>query len=373
MDLYRNELVDVLNRMPSAQPLESVLDHSMPDLIICALGFEDRTAAVVTELAAAGRVGSARLVLLHYPTNVDANEVHAPAFAQVAHEMRSRHDIHYSRNDFEQRLRAELSGMPSGSRVIFDISTCSSYLFYPVMRVLGELDLDLTVTYCEADTYNPTPEEWASVAAGAAAERGRLFIHSFEDADFLSHGVDDVFPSNLFAERNPGNKPATLVMMPNFNVIRTGTIIQRDRELNKTGDEDIVWIIGVPPGEKNRWRADAMLKTNRPHTGAIPAERLRYASTFDYQETLRVLEEIWQSRRYSSHLSIGALGSKLQHIGVYFFIHLHPEIGLWLTEPRQFKASQYSHGVGSAWAIAFGYTVALRENLARYMKFNWQL
>jgi len=373
MDLYRNDLTDVLNSLPAALPLQQSYDNSPPDVVICTAGFEDRTAAVLEKLDAVGRVKGARLILIHYPTNEDANKAHQSRFDAVGSGMRSRRDIVYSRAAFADALDAELHDVPDGAHVIFDISTCSSYVFYPVMKALVSRNFDLTLTYAEANVYYPTLDEWTTVAEKADAERGRLFIHAFEDADFLSMGVDDVFPSNLFAERNPGNKPSTLVAMPNFNPIRIGSIVQRDRELNKTADDKVVWVIGVPPGEKNKWRAQALLRTNRPQAGTLAAEQLKYASTFDYKETIQVLEDIWSSCRYSSHLSIGALGSKLEHVGVFFFVYLHPEIGLWLAEPRLFKASQYSTGVGDVWAIPFGKTAELRRSLDQYMKFTWQL
>jgi hypothetical protein len=230
----------------------------------------------------------------------------------------------------------------------------------------------VTLTYCEADEYYPTFAEWSKVAEKANAEEGRLFVHSFEDADFLSFGVEDVFPCNLFAERNPGNKPATLIAVPNFNPARIGAIIQRDREINKTSDEDVIWVIGEPPADKNKWRADALFRTNRPQ-GGLPGDRVKRVSTFDYKDMIRTLEEIWLARRYTSHLSIGPLGSKLDHMGIFFFIYLHPEIGLWLAEPKRFKAGQYSTGHGDVWAVSFGLTTELRRALAKYMKFTWRL
>ena len=280
-------------------------------------------------------------------------------------------NILYSRGTYIHELRTKLESIMNKSksnfRVIFDISTCSSYVFYPTISELMKSNTDLTVVYSEADTYFPTKDEWEKVNA-KAKEENSLFIESFENARFQSIGVDDLYAYSPFSELNAGNKPALLVAIPNFSAKRINSIVHIDRELNKTPYEDIIWLIGEPPAEKNKWRTDAIIRTNN-----ISNVATHFVSTLEYKEIILKLEDIWANRKYDYHISIGSLGSKMQHLGTFFFLALHQEIGLWLAEPREFNAKRFSTGHGVFWQLRFGETNELRRILESYMTFTWRL
>ncbi len=171
---------------------------------------------------------------------------------------------------------------------------------------------------------------------------------------------------------NPGNKPSALVAVPNFNAIRMNAIIARDRDLNKTEFENIIWILGNPPAAENRWRIEAVKRTNDVEqvegTGNV-----FLASTIDYREMLTVLENVWLQRRYKLHLSLGSLGSKMQHLGSFLFLLLHQEIAVWLAEPIKFHADRFSEGIGKVWLVDLGSLCLLRERFKAYRKFEWEL
>lgn len=370
MRIHQHDISDVLRYLPDLKPFDPALfEKKRCQLFICTLGFEDRTSRIVGELSRRGLLKDAVLLLICYPTNEAENVVHLPDFQNAALSMQRLEMMGYSRSNFMERLSVILEGLRAGSSIVFDVSTCSSYVFYPVMKSLVGRDVDLSVVYSEASIYYPTQSEWLEVAARADKE-GSLFVRSFEEADFQSLGVEDVFPYSIFSEMNPGNRTSALVAVPNFSALRMSAIVARDREMNKTAFRNVVWILGEPPSEDNKWRIEAVKRTNDLHN--IKDENLFLASTLLYKDMVESLECIWLQRKYRFHISIGSLGSKMQNLGTFFFLFLHQDIGIWLAEPKKFQAQRFSTGVSSLWQVEFGNVAELCRNMASYMKFSWR-
>jgi hypothetical protein len=371
MQIHQRDISDVLQFLPTLKPIEEEsfgLVHCQ--LLICALGFEDRTSAVISKLAQGGLLKDALLLLVCYPTNEEENSVHLAEFEAAALLMRGIKTISYSRTNFAEQLAEVTGALEQRARVSLDVSTCSSYLFYPIMRDLVMRDVNLTIVYAEALVYYPTLAEWKDVADRADKE-GSLFVKSFEEADFQSLGVEEVYPYSIFSEMNPGNRASALVAVPNFSALRMSAIIARDRELNKTSFRNIVWILGDPPAPENKWRVDAIKRTNNLVQN-VNDENFFSVSTRDYKDMIETLENIWLQRRYGFQISVGSLGSKMQHMGTFFFLFLHQEVGIWLAEPSKFQASRFSTGVSDVWQIELGYLPELRKNLSSYMTFDWK-
>jgi hypothetical protein len=365
MDVYRKELPDILRQLPEIKPFDA---SQAWDLIVCVIGFEERSHAIIDKIAAARSQQNTTLLLVRYPTNQDDNNANEIFFEAAGKQIGHTKQISYSRKEYSRLVGQTLSDLTSvGSKVLFDISSCSSYVFYPTISALLNLDIELTIGYAEAETYYPTENEWLHVAAEAQTENS-LFVQSFENAEFQSLGVDDIYPSPVFADMNPGNRPGVLIAIPNFSAMRMNAIRTRDRETNNTSFDGVYWIVGIPPGSKNKWRVDAVKATNS--LGA--SERIMEVSTFDYRDMLKTLENIWYDTRYKNYLSVGPLGSKMQHLGTFIFLYLHKDVGLWLAEPKRFRATRFSDGCGATWQVAFRNTLPLRDALDGYMTFSWK-
>jgi hypothetical protein len=366
MLIHRCDLADILGSLPgltTSQPKNPRLD-----VLIVTLGFEDRTAAVTRQLAAVGALGGARLLVITYPTNEEENAAHLEDFEQAARSTGGIEYFRYERDLFNETIASRLRQIPAGSSVGFDLSTCSSYVFYRVMKVLVGIDIRLCLYYTEAEIYYPTKEEWEGVASRAASE-GSLFVKAFEDADFQTQGVECVYPFSLFSEMNAGNRPSGLVAIPNFSAVRMNAIINRDKEINKTPFRNVHWVLGTPPADANAWRADAVRRTQ--NLANVSDRQMTRCSTLDYKEMFEVLENIWLRWRYSLQMSIANLGSKLQHVGAFCFLVCHEDVGMWLAEPSRYQSSKFSRGVGNAWHLDLGSTQDLMANLRKYMSLTW--
>jgi len=365
MKISRIEIADILNDLPLCSKFDREKQY---DVIICTLGFEDRTFRIINELSD-NKLKNSTLILINYPTNFDENNKNLGQFMKAAKRMRDFIQINYSRQNFQNDLNSVFSKLIfDNSNIGFDISTCSSYVFYPVIHKLLTFDIDVTLLYSEAKTYFPSYDEWNNVAKRASKE-DRLFVQTFENAEFLSKGIDDVYPCPLFSEMNPDNRAALLIAVPNFSAMRMNAITNKDRETNKTTLERIHWIISLPPSHSKKWRMEAVKKTN--NLDNIKSSHIFTASTLDYKDILTTLENIWMDNKHKYYISIGSLGSKMQHLGIYLFMCLHPDTGLWLSEPKEFRANRFSSGSGDLHQICLGQSSHLKSIFAKYMSFNW--
>jgi hypothetical protein len=369
MQVYKHDISTILERLPE---LEKFLLQDHVDVFITTLGFEDRTHRIIDLIADSEFIKNCHLLLIKYPTNEKDNDENLSFFKTAAKKMASYKEIVFSRINYAQQLSNILDIIldRDNMNVFFDISTCSSYVFYPTMAKLVQRNINLSVVYSEAEIYYPTQAEWRDVAENAKQEQS-LFIESFENASFQSAGIDDVYPYSPFEEFNPGNRPSFLVAVPNFSCSRMNAIVARDREINKTSSNNIMWLIGDPPSEENKWRSDAIRITN--NLSLSGNTNIQAVSTLEYKDMLLNLENIWSEIKYKNHMTIATLGSKNQHLGTFFFLALHKNIGLWLVEPKEFKANRFSSGYGMVWQIKFGHISELIQLLNKYMSFEYIL
>ena len=146
MQIHQNDISDLLRVMPDLKPFDPQISY---DLLICALGFEDRTHRILDLIKGEGDLKRTTLVLIKYPTNEKDNNLNASHFETIQERLRGFQEIKYSYSYYSMALsnilREQLKN--EGLRVCFDISTCSSYLFYPTMKELLEYEIDLTITY----------------------------------------------------------------------------------------------------------------------------------------------------------------------------------------------------------------------------------
>ncbi len=366
MEIYKHELADILQSLPDPTGLDAARLANETDLVICTMGFEDRSGHVATTLSSTGNLTAARLLLIEYPTNPKENARSLPAFEAATKMMAGSDKIPYSRYTILPSIRAYLAEHHP-RRVVFDISTCSSYVFYPVMKALVDADIQLHLAYVSANEYFPTQAEWELVARQAAREN-RLIPEVFENVGFQSQGVDEVYSGSYFAEMNCDNRPSALVAVPNFSALRMNAILSKDKEVNKTAFENTIWVIGEPPAVRNKWRVEAVKKTN--NLEKISGGNITGVSTLNYKKMTEKLEEVWLQRHSRFYLSIGTLGSKMQHLGTFFFLWMHPDAGIWLAEPSRFQAASFSKGVDQAQSITLGDTTGLREELRKYRQYR---
>lgn len=368
MHIHRTGLDDVLAGIPELVPVSECAEV---DVLICTLGFEDRTTAVLESWYRAGALGHAKLMLIEYPTNEADNAKNRARFLDVADRAGGVTHVRYQRGTFTTSIAEALKeAVPPGSHVLLDVSTMSSYVFFPTFFALLELSVDLSVAYAEAGHYFPLEAEWDEVASSADRE-GKLFVDAFENAGFQSHGLGEVFSFAPYYEYSFASRPPVLLAIPNFSPVRMNAMVRRAEELHGVRQSTEHWLVGEPASSENQWRMEAVKRTN--NLADVNSSCLHQASTLQYKQTIGLLEGLWDDNKHTAAVSIATLGSKMQHMAVALFCRMHKEVCLWLSEPLEFAANRFSEHVGKLWLLEFGSCDALRDTLDSYGGYEWRL
>jgi hypothetical protein len=355
--IAKRQLADSLANLKDISTLDVGSLGSVPpeDLFLCALGFEPRCLTLPYQLKDAGYRAS-RAVYFKYATNLDDNRVNLPELETHLRVIGSKVEpMEADGTDFPRRLRGLLDSVMSEAprkppRLTLDISVTANRLLLRCMKVLLEYDVRARIIYSEAAMYHPTREEYEQDPE--TWER--------DDRLGLERGVSSVMPSM----DHPGNAldplPDFLILFPSFKPERSRAVISFiDPSLLASPRDEVVWLLGVPHMESNRWRIDAMKKIN-----AIEKSVPQYeVSTFDYKDTLRVLEDLHARKSETHTITLSPLGSKMQALGTALFCYMHPDVRVIFSIPKEYNAMQYSQGCAAIWEVDLGVLGELRRSL----------
>jgi hypothetical protein len=231
-----------------------------------------------------------------------------------------------------------------------DISVAANRLLLRCMKVLLEYDLNLRIIYSEAAIYHPTREEYDQDTARWQRD----------DLLGLERGVSSVTPSIDHPGHALDPLPDFLILFPSFKPERSRAVISYvDPSLLMNPGDKVVWLLGVPRLPEDGWRLDVMKRIN-----AIGEAMPQYeASTFDYKDTLRVLERLHMEKSEGYTITLSPLGSKMQALATALFCYLHPDVRVIFSMPKEYNAAQYSEGCKNVWEIDFGAIDELRRSL----------
>jgi len=236
------------------------------------------------------------------------------------------------------------------ANVIFDVSGVANRLLMRCMKVLLSLNIRLTILYSEAAKYYPTreeyeenPEKWQS-----------------EESLGLERGVSDVILSEEYPGYHIDQLPDCVILFPSFNKERARAVISEiDPSLLTAAENQVLWLLGIPHLDEDRWRLDAMRKINQLSDSSIQYQ----VSTFDYRDSLRTLEAIYLNRLGQCKFTLSSMGSKMQALGAALFCYLRPDVRVVFAIPREYNAGKYSDGCKATWMVDFGSTRELRISL----------
>lgn len=340
-------LSDIINELPNVEPLDDPFSFAENeyDLFICALGFEDRSLGIPKKLADANSIKFKHAYYFDYPTNRNDNDVNkADLFDALSKISNDYSSINYSDKHISKELREKLiqtAKLTEKPNIIFDISSCSSFLILSTLKVLFEFDILLNVVYSEAEVYHPTNEEYLEDPEKWTTE------------DFgLSHGVDDIFANPEYCGA-PKQNPNIVIVFPAFKRERTRKIIiDIDESLSFDDEKRVYWLVGKP-------HMDAAIKRRRIEiireiNGIEIKKNYREVCTLDYKETLRNLDQLYEKHYLDSHLNISAQGSKMQSVGLAIFAYIRPDISIYHAIPKKYNPKKYTDGCKAFWQINFG-------------------
>jgi hypothetical protein len=350
--LRKRELADVVATMNDPVELDAASFRDA-DLLLVVLGFEDRALAVPRTMVKGG-IRSGATAVIRYETNIKDNEHNWPELeAAISGLCDSAPAELRAGPRLAHELRALLKGLPEHPRVVLDISVASNDLILEALGALLDSDIYLELVYAEAQEYLPTKEEFE-------AERSR-----FTDSEQM--GLDgkvlDVTVAGEFSGAHSQLLPHQLVVFPGFSRDRVrATISKADPEwIVEPSRAPIVWMVGRPLHADLHWRRDAVREIH----DLAQDESMRELSTFDYRETLRSLDQVYSETEHERNLTISALGSKMQAVGIALFCAARPDVRVLLARPQNYNASAYTRGTRVIWSLSLGSMRELSNALRR--------
>lgn len=313
-----------------------------PVCLIGAVGFEDRSIAIFEELSDSQTTAIDSAIGIKYKPFKPNNK--ARQFKQGLEKIGVGDDCYqdliYDRYDpeaFEQSFNDLLEEISIGD-VLLDISGMSKFLIMITIHHLAENDINLTIFYAEADTYYPIESKFE--------ERKCQTDDPDETPAFLTEGIYDIVISRSLSSTAKSNQPMVAIVFPTFNY--------RDMMAmaNEISPHQIVSIIGTPRLEKNKWRKDAIPWINRNVYSYLEV-REEYASTFEYIDTIRLLEKLYAEYATHNRILLAPTGSKLQTVASSIFRRSHSDIQVVYPAVKDYK-DEYSEGWREPWGISFG-------------------
>lgn len=352
-------LENVLDRLPT---LDSDSDLPEVDVFILANGFEPRCATVANSLRAESRQ-IPLTITLHFPTNIEENAtiwealddtVDAISAERVAIQMTA------SPLDFVQQVA---DSIPTGSaavptRVLLDISGASGRMILLTLRALFSAvretgaNIELVLVYTEAEHYAPTQDE----ATETIAELKRALESRTMLNRELTLGLDRD-PQDLciaYEGHHVEDGPDRAIVICGFNAERVRAALDNiDPSFNTNlPHPQVTYVAGEPPNPLLAWRLDAMKELNAFGTDAA-AMKFRTSSTLDYQETLRLLEQLYGQSFGAERVTVLPFGSKMQTVATAIFCELHADVRAQVVTPTTYRGTGYSTGSGTTYQLSF--------------------
>lgn len=352
------------------------------DLLICAIGFEDRSVEIPAQLASIDVRASVRESMAgFYETNASDNRRNAAA---ILNSLRSVAPIvtEVSADDpgeIQREVHASLQRLSIGPGKIvvgFDISAASGTFILSVLAALvsSERRIALHVLYCEPAEYFPQRASYDTRLTELVAEA----LSDGDDASFAEQGVAAVDINELYPGVIIENRPDHVIAIPSLRTSRlVGCLAHISDQPLASPVDSVFWVLGEPPATDMKWRLDLQRRIVNHQLAAMVGREVNGAgvptlcsrnhvqcSTRDYREILKVLlaridahagENIW----------LVHMGSKLQAIGVGLAGAVRSELAILRSRPRQFNAGKYSRGVGSLWRVRFSELDRVLESLRR--------
>ena len=356
--IHEVELSEVMPELPDIKPLEITRDFLNREdaLFICTLGFEDRCPWIPRSIAENGAYRCNEAIYFEYLTNREDNEINRNELVDSLNKFATLvTPVQCDSEDFSFTLRQMLRRLcmnGANPSITFDISVCTSKLLLIVLKILFEFDVELRMVYSEADIYHPTREE--------IKKKKDKWIR--EEEFGLTRGVTDVFTSQEHSGYNLDGLQKAVIAFATFKPERTKSIISAiDESLLEKPAERVFWIVGIPHSPEDQWRTDLVRDINK-----IPEDSPSFeVSTFDYKETLKILDKIYKQHTYEYHYNISPLGSKMQSLGIALFHYVRPDVTIYFAIPKEYNASHYSEGCKETWIVDFGNLDKIRNLLNR--------
>ena len=137
----------------------------------------------------------------------------------------------------------------------------------------------------------------------------------------------------------------------------------------------LLFINGRPPCSEYSWREHATQEIHQKLISEYTIDNvvdesgllIRSASTLDYRETYRHLEDIYRAFGAYERIIIAATGSKMQMIGLFICKTAHPDVHVEYPTPDSYFVKGMSSGIKKVHEVVFS---SFTEIMQRLLKKN---
>lgn len=360
-----NALDELLNNLPNTECLY-VAALPEPMLYIGAVGFEDRAFGVLNETLRVGKKIDHVIGIEYRPYNKKnrIDEFKDTLNKLVLPEANIHWSIYdrYVPDEFIEEIFKIVNFIPGDYNIVVDISAMSKLLIVVLLHGLRELPNRVTIVYTEAKVYHPTPEAYT-------AKKTELDKETENPPVFLTTDIYDIVTTKSLSSVAMQGFPLLMVAFPTFNHLELFALV------NDITPQHLILLDGRPHEGHNYWRQEAIRHLNRKiiqgsfSKDDFPPEERKVISTFDYKETIRLLEEIYAHYKYNRKIIVAPTGSKLQSLGIFLFKQMHPDIQIIYPVTKGF-ANEYTEGSRAFWQIVFDHFSNWNNVLNDYRRYT---
>ncbi len=339
---------------PSLEPIETLQLTNNDTFILCA-GFEDRAIGAFKHTVTVNQCHF-KVIIFDYLPYVEQNRM-----GEIIDICR-KNNLPYEKITYDREDPAWAGEnfnkiqQPSIGRTYIDISGMSRLLIVQLLVYFlrENRTKNISIIYSEASEYPPTKEDVdEELAKNESPEDLTRTIM------FISSGVFHVALVPELASVAMQGQPLHLIAFPSFNTQQLVTL------RSEIQPHYYIFIHGVPLLEENQWRTNAIRKLN--DIEKIPSSKELYLSTFNYEDTLNILFDIYGKYNEFRRIIIAPTGSKMQSVAVGIFRAFMADIQIVYPTPITFiEPHKYTIGVRQTYKLDLDiFSSFLHEKIGR--------
>jgi hypothetical protein len=340
------QVTNIWDELPSIENV-SLLKSGVNRLYISAYGFEQRsTAWLLSQKSNSSVIFRALLCKYVNPKGENKIETTRSILRKIGIERLDEIEFDVTQpygfeDDFESILRESIIDC---DEIIVDITSMTKLMILVCLYKLSKYSKIVRIIYTEALSYAPSENQFRK-----SIKRMEMF------AKFPSRGVESIIRMKCLSSVRMQGQPITMVAFTSFNEQLVRHI------LGTISPHRMIFIAGRPHRSEYAWRERAAQDIHRRLIDAYIADNILnedgslklFASTFEYKETIQIIDKIYQEYGTYERIICAATGSKMQTLGLYLSKMMHPDLHIEYPAPDSYFVKGISRGIRQIYQIVF--------------------
>jgi hypothetical protein len=315
--------------LPTIEPLHNKSFSNKKRILILAEGFENRSLSFISHTS---NIKYERIIICKYRPQKPSRYNELILQIRKICNLESIFELDYDRFApylFEINLAKYFDQLDNYDEIVADISVMSKYMIMQILCSLRQFSGNIRLIYTE-------PEQYAPLQEHVSAEKQSI-------ATLLpSVGVQNIVKTPLLSSIIMQRSPSLLVAFLSFNEQLIRAL------LTECNPSRLLLINGTPP--KLLWRERAMNDIHKSiineyhNDNPVDSDGLlkRKCSTLHYEETFKILSEIYKQYCETYRIVLSPTGSKMQAIACALIKNCCEDIHIEYPTPESYFVGGYS-------------------------------